>query len=120
MSTMRRWLSILLLALLPLQLSWAAVSVYCQHETGAAAQHFGHHEHKHHADEPSQDDRSPKPLGAVDADCPVCHASCATALHEPSSTVVMHLASDVQTGLQLLLSSPHPTLPERPNWARLA
>nr|ART41037.1 L611 [uncultured bacterium] len=46
---MRRWLSILLLVFLPFQFSWAAVAGYCQHETGAAAQHFGHHDHQHQA-----------------------------------------------------------------------
>lgn len=117
---MRRWLSILLLALLPLQLSWAAVSVYCQHETGAAAQHFGHHEHQHHADDKAKDNNAPRTLGAVDADCPTCHAGCATALHETPAMPVMYSTSDVHTGQQFLLSSPHPTLPERPNWARLA
>ncbi|MBU0601652.1 MAG: hypothetical protein KKD25_04520 [Gammaproteobacteria bacterium] len=46
---MRRWLSILLLVFLPFQFTWAAAAGYCQHETGAAAQHFGHHDHKHQA-----------------------------------------------------------------------
>jgi hypothetical protein len=41
---MRRWLSILILVFLPFQFTWAAVGGYCQHETGAAAQHFGHHD----------------------------------------------------------------------------
>lgn len=120
MSTMRRLLSILLLALLPLQLSWAAVSVYCQHETGAAAQHFGHHEHQHHADEKAQDDQGTKTLAAVDADCPVCHAGCATALQASSVMPVLYSATDMHVGERTLLSSPPPTLPDRPNWARLA
>ena len=47
---MRRWLATLLLVLLPFQFSWAAVGGYCQHETGAAAKHFGHHNHQHQAD----------------------------------------------------------------------
>ncbi len=117
---MRRWSIIFLLTLLPLQLSWAAVSTYCQHETGAAAQHFGHHEHQHHADETAQDGNGTKTLGTVDADCPVCHAGCATALHESPAMPLLYSASDVHTGPRFLLSSPHPTLPERPNWARLA
>lgn len=117
---MRRWSIILLLALLPLQLSWAAVSTYCQHETDAAAQHFGHHEHQHHADKKAEDDTSTKTLGAVDADCPVCHAGCATALHASTIVPVLYSAADVHTRERFLLSSPHPTLPERPNWAHLA
>jgi hypothetical protein len=120
MPSMRRWLPILLLALLPLQLSWAAVSVYCQHETGAAAQHFGHHEHQHHAEEKSTDDTDAKILSTVDADCPVCHAGCATALHTGTPVPVMHSATGMQDIALALLSSPPPTLPERPNWAHLA
>jgi hypothetical protein len=44
---MRRWLAILMLALLPLQFGWAAVAVYCGHESDPQAQHLGHHEHQH-------------------------------------------------------------------------
>ena len=36
-----------MLALLPLQFSWAAVAAYCGHETGQHAEHLGHHEHRH-------------------------------------------------------------------------
>lgn len=49
---MRRRLAIVLLALLPLQFSWAAVASYCGHETQAATGHFGHHGHPQHADAP--------------------------------------------------------------------
>jgi flagellar capping protein FliD len=44
---MRRFLLIFLVVMMPLQLSWAAVSSYCQHESGTASKHFGHHEHQH-------------------------------------------------------------------------
>ncbi|TAH44638.1 MAG: hypothetical protein EYC67_12910 [Betaproteobacteria bacterium] len=46
---MRRWLAILLLCLLPLQVSWAAVADYCAHEHDRQAQHFGHHDDEHTA-----------------------------------------------------------------------
>ena len=46
---MHRWLAIFLLVFLPLQSAWAAASVYCQHESGSAARHFGHHVHQHAA-----------------------------------------------------------------------
>lgn len=77
---MRRLVFVFLLIWFPLQISWAAVSSYCQHEKGAAAQHFGHHDHVHHA--PSVDDKSgsdPKGKdghfqnGSVDNDCASCH-----------------------------------------------
>ena len=44
---MRRWLSILLLVVMPLQLSWAAVAAFCAHESSPKAPHFGHHAHAH-------------------------------------------------------------------------
>lgn len=48
---MRRWLPLLLLILLPLQFTWMAAAVYCQHERpqaiAATPAHFGHHEHAH-------------------------------------------------------------------------
>lgn len=52
---MLRLFAAFLLVLLPLQFSWAAVAVYCGHEsghesgheTGPAQAHFGHHVHEH-------------------------------------------------------------------------
>ena len=44
---MRRLVCVFLLIWFPFQISWAAVSSYCQHESGAGAQHFGHHFHVH-------------------------------------------------------------------------
>lgn len=44
---MRRLLVLIMLCLLPLQISWAAVAVYCGHEQGKAAQHIGHHDAEH-------------------------------------------------------------------------
>jgi len=44
---MRRSVILLLLCLLPLQTSWAAVADFCGHEQGKAAQHFGHHNDEH-------------------------------------------------------------------------
>ena len=44
---MRKLLAFLLISLLSLQASWAVAASYCRHEQGAAARHFGHHEHQH-------------------------------------------------------------------------
>ena len=46
---MRRFIILLLLCLLPIQTSWAVVAVFCMHEQGKAAQHFGHHNDEHKA-----------------------------------------------------------------------
>jgi len=50
----RPFLAIFLLALLPLQFSWAAVASYCGHETQAGAEHFGHHDDPHPHQYPHQ------------------------------------------------------------------
>ncbi len=77
----RRFL-VLLMLLVPLQLSWAAVSAYCEHETEAASHHVGHHEHQHQSDQPGtgDDPGADSKFGKFDADCGVCHASCSMAL----------------------------------------
>lgn len=72
---MRRWLLIFVLALLPLQFSWAAVARYCGHENAApgSGTHFGHHPHEHTAAPADA-----KLVGAeVDDDCASCHLGCA-------------------------------------------
>jgi hypothetical protein len=74
---MPRWTIIFLLIFLPLQATWAVAGGYCQHETGQAAQHFGHHEHLHHAAKAADDghERQSKPTSAaMDSDCEFCHS----------------------------------------------
>lgn len=125
---MRKLLIILLLAWLPAQITWAAVSVYCQHESALAAQqeaHPGHHEHQH-ADasaQPAQPAQSSQPAtppaqkqsGAEHPDCSVCHITAAV----PTAPVTM-AAPNVQAASVSILRSafpaPPPALPERPNW----
>ena len=71
---------IFLLVLMPLQLSWAAIASYCQHETGAAAKHFGHHDHQHKATDGKETAPDPAKTGGGDPDCASCHAGCSSAL----------------------------------------
>lgn len=83
---MRRLLIIFLMLLLPAQWTWAAVASACQHETGIAAQHVGHHEHVHQPGEAEADVDHDRSTGAVeqqvafDADCHTCHGSCVSVL----------------------------------------
>ena len=81
---MRRAVTLFLLLVLPLQLSWAVAAVYCQHEAVAQVSgHVGHHEHQHaQGDEASGDvakQSAPEPTDAsdkpqcVDDDCAYCH-----------------------------------------------
>ncbi|CAD5372710.1 Cobalt-zinc-cadmium resistance protein CzcI [Rubrivivax sp. A210] len=112
---MRRCLAILLLALLPLQFSWAAVAGYCLHEADAKAWHLGHHEHEH-----GHDAGAEKSLGAADLDCEQCHGSC-IALPQLMPTADVFALSP--RPLHEAAPRTTPTAadrPERPQWAGLA
>jgi hypothetical protein len=115
---MRRWLAIILLSLLPLQFSWAAVASYCGHEESTTtASHLGHHEHQHHADEGVNTDAGgQKAAGAVDLDCGHCHGTCA-AMPLPVAASLA-LLNTSRPGLLADVFGPAP--PERPQWAGLA
>lgn len=128
---MRRILAIVLLALLPLQFSWAAVASYCGHEEQAGATHFGHHEHQHHADaggsaEPvadldatadAADDKAP---GAMDLDCGHCHGTCSVMLTLPSGLPGALSTTHPSASLDEAGGAHAPTRPERPQWLPLA
>ena len=136
---MRRYLAILLLAMLPLQFSWAAVASYCAHESQGSAGHFGHHDHVHHAHAggdagPAADvgaDLTSSPgeasgvegdklPGAMDLDCGHCHGTCSAMLTLPMglpgalSTALPNVTLDETGGAHA------PTRPERPQWLPLA
>lgn len=122
-AAMRRWLLIFLVVLLPMQLSWAAVASYCQHESGNATtqQHVGHHEHQHTADHADTSKSShPSATGAVDVDCGTCHAGCCSAMVPSLSLLAVQLPTTIHSAPALRLSSHPASLPERPNWADLA
>lgn len=98
---------------LPLQLGWAAVSGYCQHETGAAANHFGHHEHVHQG---GDDDGDGGKASGGDFDCGFCHAASVTALTGGVLTPPLDMMSSAATPPRVFLLSVHPIEPERPKW----
>lgn len=138
---MRRFLVIVLLALLPLQFTWAAVASYCGHESQASAAHFGHHDHDHAgsakasseaksaADQSTDASSAPdktgvakdgKAPGAMDLDCGHCHGTCSM-----MSTVPMGLPGALSTAppmasLDEVGGAHAPTRPERPQWLPLA
>lgn len=120
---MRRFLLIFLVVMMPLQLSWAAVSSYCLHESGPTSKHFGHHEHKHQQASKAGDSnqtKASKALGVVDADCHFCHACSPVILS--NTEVVSSLAVEPLLATwtaDAYRSDPSPR-PERPNWAALA
>lgn len=118
---MRRCLAVLLLLCLPLQLSWAAVGAYCQHETGIAAQHVGHHDHQHQSTHDGDlDSPDPAKTGGVDPDCGACHAGCAVQL-ATTPIVIAPLPSPAAFAdyRERMPASPVGQ-PDRPNWGFLA
>ena len=128
---MRRFIALLLLAMLPLQFSWAAVASYCGHETQAGVEHFGHHAHEHRAvvgseAEPPADlevtaeVQGDKAHGAMDLDCGHCHGTC-TVMLDPTSGVPGQLSTAHPSATLEEAGGAHaPTRPERPQWLHLA
>lgn len=117
-SFMRRRILFLLLAMvLPLQLAWGAVSVYCQHESGAAANHFGHHEHVH----TGELKQAPGLKLAPDSDCGTCHSAGMTAVVSlQSGFSALGASVNLKAGVQRAPPSLPPDAPERPQWRCLA
>lgn len=110
----KRLFIIFLLAVLPFQLTWAGMGTYCQHEEGRAAQHFGHHEHKHtvHGDQGKSD--SGKVNAGTDNDC-TSHLNSVKCFLSSQATPVLPQAS-VKVDLRLATYTSHiPDGPERPD-----
>jgi len=129
---MRRWLCVLLLTLLPLQFSWAAVVGYCAHEADARAPHLGHHTHVHagassgDAAEVPSAEAAPADAGgktatpALDLDCGHCHGMgvVVSVLPDgpPAVRALRHAAPWPARGQASHLTAP----PDRPQWPALA
>jgi hypothetical protein len=115
---MRRWFFIVMLILLPVQLSWAAASAYCQHTAPHTTPHPGHHVHEH-AQSPSGDSNTAD-TGTLENDCGVCNAGCSLALHTATPNATLghgHLRASAPTPVPL---RHYQDLPDRPQWATLA
>ena len=117
---MRRLIIIFMLVMLPLQVSWAAIAAYCNHETGAAAQHLGHHEHQHHAQDSQPEKEAPS--SQFDGDCGFCQFSGIGWMSISPSPALSHAAPEATVNRfdANLLSSFRPDRPERPKWVRAA
>jgi hypothetical protein len=115
---MRRLLTLLLIMLLPLQFSYAVAASYCQHESGNAAHHFGHHAHVHKVAD--HDDHAGKGKSKsklfVDNDCTGCHWGKPELISEAVAVPAMQAESvlTVSDGPPYRSADPHRI--ERPNW----
>lgn len=106
--------------MLPLQFSWSAVAVYCQHEKEQST-HFGHHTHEHKDKVGVKADETPE--GAkklvVDGDCVICHISA-----QPSFLTALPILAPPSSEMHETNSQPYyasyiPDGPQKPDW-RLA
>jgi cytochrome c553 len=123
-ASMRRWLLIFLLVLLPFQFSWASASAYCQHERDTQPEHWGHHESetrgtdRSHSGEGAQKNSSTQP-NAVVGECAVCHAGYAQ--HADASVAPVLAAVHVTQALRAMpaerFASHISDVPLRPDWS---
>lgn len=113
----KKLLLIMLLAILPIQASWAMAAVYCQHEASRAS-HYGHHGHEHQAQ--LDDDGASKSKLSKHGDCEVCHH--AVQASAPAGEAVLALAAVAAYAPPGALHY-HSFIadgPPRPNWLRRA
>lgn len=112
-----------LLVMFALQACWGAISAYCTHETGRAAQHLGHHQHSQFDDSGSlaeKDQPAPSKKTAHHSHCSSCaHAALASGNTDES---VMYLVQSLTSPLDIKVAFSSRALspPERPQWMRTA
>lgn len=111
----KRLFFVFLLVVVPIQMSWGAAAGYCRHESGDAAQHFGHHDHRHHPLPADGKDASGQSSLQPHADCAACHLNCPTATSASSVSVTLPGAFFIADAPRPL-SSMFPEGPERPKW----
>lgn len=113
---MRRIIFIVLLAILPVQFSWAAASAYCHHESGAGAKHFGHHEHQHKAGpDGASKDKKASSSGQADNDCGTCQFSAAQAIPAATAEIPAPSTEPQQFACASTYRTRIPSGPERPD-----
>ncbi|WP_317205867.1 DUF2946 family protein [Janthinobacterium sp.] len=115
---MKKIFLILLLLVMPLQMSWAAASAYCQHEEGRAARHLGHHGHEHKAK--AEQPASKKDGGAPHSDCNFCHGIGQASFPAGAALAVFSPASGPIAGAPFFYASHIPDGPKRPDWRSVA
>lgn len=112
---MRRLLVLIMLCLIPLQLTWAVMTEYHGHQQETVAQHFGHHDENHQAalDSASADKQ---PATSSDLGHDHCHlwgflgmlSACTLGFHDFSQPL---LRGDDASYLSVISDQP-----ERPSW----
>ncbi len=109
----------LVLTILMLQLSWSTVAEYCEHETGRAAQHLGHHSALEGSDQEAFAANDPPSKAKADS----LHSHCSSCAHTslsfeglPGALAVLESARFAPFPASFRFSSSYPAPPERPQW----
>jgi len=114
---MRRAFLVILILLLPLQLSWAAMAPYCQNEASQTRVHFGHHEHRASHKSMSMKDHASKSVIDNDVECGLCHLSCCKSV---TTYTQLKLSADFNLAVYPFIPSEFSSHiaegPEKPNW----
>lgn len=121
---MRRWIALLLLVLLPLQFSWAALSTYGDNDAPATLHHPEHHATAKHsltaANADLADTGNGTSAGALCIDCGHCHGSF-SGLIAATLTLEQRLLAVSPTLVGDTRRVGHiPAPPERPQWPAFA
>lgn len=114
---MRRILVTLLLAIVPFQLSWAAAGDYCQHESGSAAMHFGHHSHQHQ--DGAEKNQSNVKSTKAHSDCGACHGAGFALFNQPSQVLSFTPGESLAPAVAVHYTSHIPDCPLRPDRSTL-
>lgn len=121
----RRIVSCLLL-MLAFQFTWSAISAYCMHESGVAAQHLGHHQHKPDAHLEADTQLANADDGQQGATKKAAHSHCASCVHAVLAPAAMApatflmLADAVPFVSDIAFDSVIQLPPERPQWGSAA
>jgi hypothetical protein len=108
---MRSWLAVLLLVLLPLQFSWAAMGAHAPHERGPVAGVVCPHFH-------GLDSAPQLEAGAAHhADCGACHNGCALAVFHGQHPMWASPAPFPLASAAWVPASRPADLPDRPQWS---
>lgn len=114
---MQRILVIVLLMVVPFQLSWGAAAAYCRHESNPVVSHFGHHAHQHAASSMDSKSSPAKLQLGADSDCTFCQLAGIGFAPTPESSQSLPLtAVDAVAELKPSRASLYPSPPERPQW----
>jgi hypothetical protein len=115
---LRRTVSLVLAFVIAFQLSWAAAGTYCMHETGRAAEHFGHHQHVEDDNEfpvVSKYKSTSVKTFAVHPHCASCHFT-VPIIYTPQPLPQVEWTSIAPHSVVALISSAYTIPPERPQW----